>query len=75
MNRSALHNLSITLGNIKILKTSRCNKKSDTPRMRIFTDVFEGTTVLKLEGKNQTVQECLDLLTLLKDFDDIKSRR
>ena len=58
-NPSTLQNLSISLGNMKILKISRSNQKSDSPRMLIITDVFEEKTMLRLQDKNQTVQECL----------------
>ena len=67
---STLQKLSISLGNMKILKISRSNQKSTTPRMRIITVVFEEKTVLGLQDKNQQLQECLYLLSCLKDFDD-----
>ena len=38
--------------------------------MLIITIVFEEKTMLKLQDKNQTVQECLYLLAFLDDFDD-----
>ena len=69
-NPSTLQNLSISLGNMKILKISRSNQKSDSPRMLIITDVFEEKTMLRLQDKNQALQECLYLLSFLKDFDD-----
>ena len=54
-----LQNLSISLGNIKILKISWSNQKSGGPRMLIITDVFEEKTMLRLQDKNQALQECL----------------
>ena len=74
-NPWTLQNLSISLGNMKILKISRSNQKSDSPRMLIITVVFEEKTMLRLQDKNQTVQECLYLLAFLKDFDDNNGRR
>ena len=58
-NPLTLQNVNISLGNIKILKISRSNQKSGTPRMLIITDVFEEKTMLRLQDKNQAVQECL----------------
>ena len=75
LNPSTLQNFSISLGNMKILKISRSNQKSDSPRMLIITGAFEEKTMLRLQDKNQTVQECLYLLTCLKDFDDNDGRR
>ena len=69
-NPWTLQNLSISLGNMKILKISRSNQKSDSPRMPIITGVFEEKTMLRLQDKNQTVQECVYLLAFLDDFDD-----
>ena len=73
-NPWTLPNLSISLGNIKILKISRSNQKSDSPRMLIITDVFEEKTMLRLQDKNHPVQECLYLLAFLDDFDDNNGR-
>ena len=58
-NPWTLQNLSISLGNIKILKISRSNQKSGSPRMLIITSVFKEKTMLRLQDKNQPVQECL----------------
>ena len=74
-NPWTLQNLSISLGNMKILKISRSNQKSDSPRMLIITGVFEEKTMLRLQDKNQTVQECLYLQAFLKDVDDNSGRR
>ena len=74
-NPWTLQNLSISLGNMKIPKISRSNQKSGTPRMLIITGVFEEKTMLKLHNKNQGLQECLQLLSFLKEFDDNKGRR
>ena len=69
-NPSTLQNLSISLGNIKILKISRSNQKSGTPRMLIITVVFEEKAMSRLQKKNQALQECLYLLSFLNDFVD-----
>ena len=74
-NPWTLQNLSISLGNMKILKISRSNQKSPSPRMRVITYVFEEKTMLRLQDKNQTVQECLYLLSFLDDVDDNNGRR
>ena len=58
-NPWTLQNLSISLGNMKILKISRSNQKSGTPRMLIITHVFEEKTMLRLQDENQGLQECL----------------
>ena len=58
-NPWTLQNLSISLGNMKILKISRSNQKSGTPRMLIITVVFEEKWMLRLQDKNQALQECL----------------
>ena len=58
-NPWTLQYLSISVGNMKILKISRSNPKSRTPRMLIITDVFEEKTMLRLQDKNQGLQECL----------------
>ena len=73
-NPWTLQNLSISLGNMKILKICRSNQKSDSPRMRIITDVFEEKTMLRLQDKNQALQECLYLLAFLDEFDDNNGR-
>ena len=75
MNLWTYQNLSISLGNMKILKISRSNQKSGSPRMLIITDVFEEKSMLRLQDKKGAVQECLYLLSFLKDFDDHKGRR
>jgi len=59
LNPWTLQNLSISLGNMKILKINRSNQKSGTPRMLIITVVFEEKTMLRLQDKNQGLQECL----------------
>ena len=51
------------------------NQKSGTPRMLIITGVFEEKSMLMLQDKNRALQECLELLAFLKDFDDNKGRR
>ena len=58
-NPWTLQNLSISLGNMKILKFSRSNQKSGTPKMLIITYVFEEKTMLTLQDPNQQLQECL----------------
>ena len=58
-NPWTLQNLSISLGNMKILKICRSNQKSGTPRMLIITVVFEEKWMLRLQDKNQALQECL----------------
>jgi hypothetical protein len=58
-NPWTLQNVSISLGNMKIPKISRSNQKSASPRMLIITGVFEEKTMLRLQDKNQPVQECL----------------
>ena len=67
-------NCSISLGNMKILKFSRSNQKSGTPRMLIITSVFAEKLMPRLQDKNQALQECLYLLSFLKDFDDNNGR-
>ena len=55
-NPWTLQNLSISLGNMKILKISRSNHKRETPIMLIITDVFEEKTMLALQGKKGRLQ-------------------
>ena len=43
--------------------------------MHIIIVVFEEKSMLRLQGKKEAVQECLQLLSFLKDFDDNKGRR
>ena len=43
--------------------------------MLIITDVFDEKMMLGLQDKNQGLQECLHLLSFLKDFDDNNGRR
>ena len=43
--------------------------------MLIITVVFEEKTMLRLQDKNQALQECLYLLAFLDDFDDNNGRR
>ena len=72
---STLQNLSISVGNMKILKISRSKQKRQSPRMLIITDVFEEKTMLELQDKNGRVQECVYLLAFFDDFDDNNGRR
>ena len=58
-NPWTLQNLSISLGNMKILKISRFNQKSDTPIMLIITVVFEEKSMMMIEDKKGQLQECL----------------
>ena len=58
-NPWTLQNLSISFGNMKILKISRSNQKSATPKMHTITDVFEEKSMLTLQDQNQQLQECL----------------
>ena len=58
-NPWTLQHVSISLGNMKILKISRSNQKSDSPIMLVITVVFEEQTMMRLQDKNHTVQECL----------------
>ena len=74
-NPWTLQNLNISLGNMKILEINRSNQKRGTPRMLIITDVFEEKTMLRLQDKKGELQECLQLLSFLKDFDDNNGRR
>jgi hypothetical protein len=60
---------------VRIPKISRSNQKSGTPKMLIITYVFEEKTMLRLQDKNQALQECLYLLAFLDDFDEINGRR
>ena len=62
-------------GNMKILKIRRSNQKSGTPRMLIITVIFEEKSMSRLQDKNQGLEECLQLLSFLNDFDDNKGRR
>ena len=50
-------------------------QKSTTPRMLIITGVFEEKSMPALQSKNPPLQECLELLSCLDDYDDNKSRR
>ena len=68
MNLWTYQNLSISLGNMKILKISRSNQKSGTPKMLIITYVFEEKTMLTLQDQNQQLQECLWLQSFLKSL-------
>ncbi len=43
--------------------------------MLIITDVFEEKSMLMLEDKKGTLQECLKLLPFSNDVDDNKGRR
>ena len=43
--------------------------------MLIITVVFEEKTMLRLQDKNQAVQECVYLLAFLDDVDDSNGRR
>ena len=73
-NPWTLQNLSISIGNMKILKISRSNQKRGTPRMLIITVVFEEKSMLRLQDKKGALQECLYLLAFLDDFDDNNGR-
>ena len=75
MNLWTYQHFSISLGNMKILEISRSNQKSASPRMLIITDVFEEKTMLRLQNKKGQLQECLQLLSFLKEFNDEKGRR
>ena len=55
-NPWTLQNLSISLGNMKILKISRSNQKRGTPRMLIITVVFEEKSMMMLESKKGRLQ-------------------
>ena len=48
-NPWTLQNVSISLGNMKILKISRSKQKSTTPKMLIITGVFEEKLMLALQ--------------------------
>ena len=69
-NPWTLQNLSISKGNMMILKISRSNQKSGTPRMLIITVVFEEKTDVDAPRQHQPLQECLYLLAFLDDVDD-----
>ena len=43
--------------------------------MLSVTNVFEEKSMVMLQDKNQALQECYELLTFLKDFDDNNGRR
>ena len=58
-NPWTLQNLSISLGNMKILKISQFNPKRGSPRMLMITVVFEEKSMLRLQDKKGAVQECL----------------
>ena len=73
-NPWTLQNLSISLGNMKILKICRSNQKRETPIMLIITVVFEEKSMLRLQDKKGRLQECLYLLAFLDDFDDNNGR-
>ena len=53
------HNLSISPRNMKKMKISQTQQKRDTPEMHIITGVFEENTMLTLNDKKGTLQECL----------------
>ena len=38
--------------------------------MRIITNGFEETSIMMIKDQKGTLQECLELLTFLNDFDD-----
>ena len=67
---STLQKLSISLGNMKILKISRSNQKKGSPRMLIFTDVVWRKSDVDAPRQKKEVQECLYLPSFLKDVDD-----
>ena len=43
--------------------------------MLIITVVFEENSMMRLQDKNQELQECVYLLSFLMNFDDNKRRR
>ena len=43
--------------------------------MLIITVVFEEKSIITIEDKKEALQECLQLRSFLKDFDDKKGRR
>ena len=49
--------------------------KRETPKRRIFANVFEENSMMMLQDEKGTLPECLYLLSFLKDFDDNKGRR
>ena len=74
-NPWTLQNLSISLGNIKILKISRSNQKSGTPRMLIITVVFWRKNDVKAPRQKSGTPRMLIFTVVLKDFDDNNGRR
>ena len=54
-----LQNLTISMGNMKILKICRSDQKSGSPRMFIITYVLEEKSMMMLEDKKGGLQECL----------------
>ena len=54
----------------KVTKISKRHQKSDTPKRRIITGVFEEKSMTMLEDKKEALQKCYELLSCLKDFDD-----
>ena len=58
-NPSTHQNVSISFGNMKIMKMMSFNQKGATARMLIITSVFEEKTMLTLESKKGPLQECI----------------
>ena len=76
MNRPTRHNLKVSIGNMKDYeKISRINQKSGSPKRIIFTVAFEEKSMMTLQDKKGTVQECLYLPSCLMMFDDNEGRR
>ena len=57
------------------MKISRHHQKRGAPKRLIITVVFEENSMLTLQNTNEALQECLYLLSFLKDVDDNKGRR
>ena len=65
-NPWSLQHLSSSLGNMKILKISRSNQKSTTPKMRIIIDVFEEKTMLTLQDKKGGSPIVMEILVVFE---------
>ena len=66
-NPGTLQSLSISLGNMKILKINGSNQKSETPRMVIISSVFEEKNDVDAPTQTQQFQECLCLLLFFEE--------
>ena len=53
---------------------SRRQQKLGTPKRLIITVVFEEKSMMMLQDEKGALQECLYLLSFLKDFDDNDGR-